>query len=258
MAGVADTVMLERGPWGMAKSLLRYRKPARYIQALSELTPSQMQSTSLAPESIVNSIRQFFKSVWICCFSEASILSKYMLTLCFAFATMTLLEPKRCLPRQWLSLEPKWRLGKLVFGKRKAEHFYACNHCGLDRRLDDAVVGILSSVDGNGETDNAYLGVEESSPLDLKGLEVSNLQVGNQKSFGDAAQHVMQCGKGGLAIYASSGTFCLAATNTAAASLNAAIKRANTGPDFTFHSVDERKDGNKLINAVFIANKVWR
>ena len=63
MAGVADTVMLERGPWGMVKSLLRYRKPARYIQALSELTPSQMQSTSLAPESIVKSIRQFLKAV---------------------------------------------------------------------------------------------------------------------------------------------------------------------------------------------------
>ena len=101
----------------------------------------------------------------------------------------------------------------LGFGKRKAEHFYACNHCGLDRRLDDAVVGILTSVDRNGETDNAYLSVSESNQLDLKGLAVSKLQVGSRKPSGGAAQHVMQCCKGGLAIYANSGTFCLAATN---------------------------------------------
>ena len=84
-------------------------------------------------------------------------------------------------------------------GKRKAVNFYACDHCGLDRRLDDAVVGILTSVDENGETDNAYLGVAKSSPLDLKGLAVSKLQVGSRKPSGGAAQHVMQCGKGGVA-----------------------------------------------------------
>ena len=50
-------------PLGHGKELVEVREPARYIQALSELTPSQMQSTSLAPESIVKSIRQFLKAV---------------------------------------------------------------------------------------------------------------------------------------------------------------------------------------------------
>ena len=61
MAGVADTIMLERGPWGLVKSLLRYKKPARYNQALAELSPAQIQAASVAPKEILANIRSFVR-----------------------------------------------------------------------------------------------------------------------------------------------------------------------------------------------------
>ena len=60
-----------------------------------------------------------------------------MMALCFAFATMTLLKRKRCLPRKWLSLEPKWRLGKLLsFAERTNwSNIACCNSCPVSSFL---------------------------------------------------------------------------------------------------------------------------
>ena len=53
---VSDQELMSRGTWASAKSLTRYRQPARYLRRLALLTPQQIASASAAPAMLVKKL----------------------------------------------------------------------------------------------------------------------------------------------------------------------------------------------------------
>jgi len=53
MDAVADSVMLERGSWAALRSLMRYRRPARYLRQLALLTKQQVELAQTVPTRIL-------------------------------------------------------------------------------------------------------------------------------------------------------------------------------------------------------------
>jgi len=56
IAGVADSIMLERGAWSSLKSLMRYRRPARYLRQLALLKAHQLEAAQACPAQILGEL----------------------------------------------------------------------------------------------------------------------------------------------------------------------------------------------------------
>ena len=57
MAGRTDADLLDRGSWATQRSILRYRKPARYIRCLGLLSAEQVKLAKLCPRLIVEKVK---------------------------------------------------------------------------------------------------------------------------------------------------------------------------------------------------------
>ena len=57
MAGVQDTTILQRGPWGSLQGIARYKKPARYLRKLGFLSPAQLQQAHLCKSEIIELVK---------------------------------------------------------------------------------------------------------------------------------------------------------------------------------------------------------
>ena len=61
--GATNTSLLDRSGWTSTKSIMRYRKPARYIKCLARLTRPQLQAFSGASMEIVKKMRALVKGL---------------------------------------------------------------------------------------------------------------------------------------------------------------------------------------------------
>ena len=63
LAGTSDGALMERGPWGSPKAVLRYRRPGRYIKQLALLTPEQRRQCANLPAQIMEKISELTASL---------------------------------------------------------------------------------------------------------------------------------------------------------------------------------------------------
>ena len=57
LAQCSDLCLMERGPWRSVQSIMRYRRPARYLRQLALLTPRQVSLAADAPTTIISLVR---------------------------------------------------------------------------------------------------------------------------------------------------------------------------------------------------------
>ena len=55
---VSDFDIQSRGEWASAKSVLRYRKPARYLRRLEKITAAQLAESKAAPSLISRRVQE--------------------------------------------------------------------------------------------------------------------------------------------------------------------------------------------------------
>ena len=60
---VSDAEMLARGPWSSPSSLVRYRRPAKYLRAVAQLSPEQTAAALTARTRILAQMESMVKTI---------------------------------------------------------------------------------------------------------------------------------------------------------------------------------------------------
>ena len=63
LALVSDAEMLARGPWSSPSSLVRYRRPAKYLRAVAQLSPEQTAAALTARTRILAQMESMVKTI---------------------------------------------------------------------------------------------------------------------------------------------------------------------------------------------------